>query len=163
MEERTKKWVVGISVGTAFLSLMGVVYCAEETHQMRDMIAGSTERIREMSHVDIDKRMVDQMVQKAVREQAGNAVRGAAEKVEHDMMADIRNRVKQAVQNQTNDIGKKVAKQVGDEIADISRDEIMDSVIQEVTDQLVEKLSDDLDNEVGRIGKIYTGIAAALR
>ena len=52
---------------------------------------------------------------------------------------------------------------MSEEIEDISRDEIMDTVIQEVTDQLIEKLSSDLDNEVGKVGKIYQGIAAALR
>ncbi len=162
-ENKKRKYIVGFSIGAAVVSLFGIAVCADKMNTMQKMIAGSTERINQMTHVDLDKRMVDQMVQKAVREQSGSVVRDAASKVEHDMMADIRNRVKQAVQNQTNEISKKVSKKVAEEIADISRDEIMDTVIQEVTDKLVEKLSDDLDEEVGRVGKIYQGIAAALR
>lgn len=163
MQEKTKNYVIGFSLGAAALSLLGIGYCSGEMRKMQKMIAGSSERIRELSHVDIDRHLVDQMMQKAVREQAGSVAREAADKVEHDLLADIRNRVKQAVSNQTNEIGKKVAKQITEEIADISHDEIMDNVIQEVTDKLVEKLSDDLDDEVGRVGKIYQEIAAALR
>ena len=164
MEKETKrKVIVGVSVGAAVLSLFGVACCLDETRQIKNIVAGSSERIREMSHVDIDKRMVDQMVRDSVKSQAGSVVRDAAQRVEHDTMADIRNRVKQAVQNQTERISKDVSAKLADEISGISRDDIIDEVVKEVTDKLVEKLSDDLDNEVGRIGKIFQGIAATLK
>ena len=152
-----------ICLGSSLLCLLGMGYSWTQVRNIRRMVAGSTERIREMSHVDIDRRMVDQMIQKAVREQAGIAARDAADKAGHDIMADMKNRVRQAVQNQTGELTKKVAQKMADEIYDIKREEIVDDVVSATTEKLVDKLGDELDNEVGKIGKVFTGIAAAMR
>lgn len=163
MTDNTKNILIGLGFGIAGLSLGGMVYSGLQVRSMKKMIAGSTERISQLSHVDIDKRLVDQMVQKAVRDQAGSAARFAADKVSHDVLADMRNRVKQAVNNQASEINKRVAMTIADEMEDISKDQIMEDVISATTEKLVDKLGDELDSEVGRIGKIYQGIAAALR
>lgn len=163
MKENTKNILIGAFAAIAGLSTFGVVYTSMQTRNMRKMIAGSTERIANLSHVDIDRRMVEQMIQKSVRDQAGAAAREAADKVQHDVAADLKNRVKQIIGNQASEINRKVASTIADEMADINRDDIVEEVISQTTEKLVDKLGDDLDNEVGRIGKIYKGIAAALQ
>lgn len=163
MKENTKNILIGAFAAIAGLSTLGVVYTSMQTRSMRKMIAGSTERIANLSHVDIDRRMVEQMIQKSVRDQAGAAAREAADKVQHDVAADLKNRVKQIIGNQTQEINRKVASTIADEMAEINRDDIVEEVISQTTEKLVDKLGDDLDNEVGRIGKIYKGIAAALQ
>ena len=163
MTDNTKNILVGLSFGIAGLSLGGMVYSGLQARSMRKMITGSAERIAQMSQVDIDRRLVDQMVQKAVRDQAGSAARAAADRAANDVLADMRNRVKQAVANQTSEINKKVAMTIADEMENVCRDDIVEEVISQTTEHLVDKLGEDLDNEVGRIGKIYKGIAAALQ
>ena len=162
MTDNAKNFLIGLGFGIAGVSVLGVTYTSFQARAMKRMIAGSAERISQMSHVDIDRRLVDQLVQKSVREQAGSACRNAADSVRSEIMADMRNRIKQAVQNQTASINKQVAKTIADEMAEVNRDEIIENVISATTERLVEKLGDELDAEVGRIGKIYKGIAAAL-
>ena len=163
MKDNTKNILIGLFAGIAGLSVLGVTYTSLQARAMKKMIAGSAERISQMSHVDIDKRLVDQLVQKSVREQAGTACRNAADSARNEIMADMRNRVKQAVQNQASSINKQVAKTIADEMAEVNKDEIIEEVISATTERLVDKLGDELDCEVGRIGKIYKGIAAALQ
>lgn len=163
MKENTKDWVVGFSIGAAALSLFGIGFCVNRMNTMQEMLGASTEHIKSMSHVDIDKRMVDRLVEQSVKEQTSKVAQSAANRVVNDMANDIRNRVKQSVGNQTAKIHDKVSKALADEIAQMDKDEIIDDVVKATTDQLIEKLSDDLDNEVGRVGKIYKGIAAALQ
>ena len=162
MKENIKNVLIGIGFGIAGISTVGLCYSVVQTANMKRMIAGSTERISQLSHVDIDQRLIDRMVQKSVKEQAGYATRMAAENIQRETLADIRNRVKQAVSNQTDTISKKVAANIVDQISESDKDEIIEQVIGATTDRLVEKLGDDLDSEVGKIGKIYQGIAAAL-
>ena len=163
MTDNTKNILIGLGFGIAGLSIMGMAYSGFQARSMKRMIAGSTERISQLSQVDIDHRLVDQMMQKAVREQAGVAARSAADKVQHDVMADMKNRVRQAVSNQASEINKRVAMTIADEMEDVSKDEIIEEVISATTEKLVDKLGEELDDEVGRIGKIYKGIAAALQ
>lgn len=152
-----------VGVGFGFLGLMGAAFCADELNKTRKMLGVATGKISEMSQVDIDKALVDDLVKKAVQTKAGEVVRNAAQSVKDDVTADIRNRVKQSVSGFAGEINKKVAKQIADEMSHVDRDEIVDEVIKRTTEKLVDKLGEDLDNEVGRIGKIYKGIAAALQ
>lgn len=163
MEEKTKNIIVGVSIGTAILSLLGISYCADQMNAVKSMVGASTERIRNLSHVDIDRGMVDRMVEDSVRKQAGDAARAAAMKAKDEIMTDMRNRVKQAVNNQKGEIAKKVAAKFAEEISETDKNDIISDVIDATTDKLIEKLGDDLDSEVGRIGKIYKGIAAVMQ
>ena len=163
MSDNTKNILIGLGFGIAALSIGGMTYSCHQTRSMKRMIAGSAERIAQLSQVDIDRRLVDQMTQKAVRDQASYAARAAADKVSGEVLADMRNRVKQAINNQASSINKRVAEKIAEEMEDVSRDEIFEEVISATTEKLVDKLSDELDNEVGRIGKIYKGSAAALQ
>ena len=167
MKESTKRnLIIGFGVfgiTTGVLGLTGVGICMRRTNTMKQIIAGSAERIKDLSHVDIDHRMVESMIQKSVREQAGTVARDAADKIRHEVESDLKNRVKQVIGNQTAEINKQVAKAVSDEMAKVNRDDIIEDVVAQTTEKLVDKLSEELDAEVGRIGKIYKGIAAALQ
>lgn len=153
----------GLGIGLGCVGLASAAISAHGANACKRMISDSTRRIGEMSHVDIDRSIVDQAVQKAVHEQAADAVRLAADKVQHDMSADIRNRVKQVVDNRKQDMVKQVSDKLATEMSKIDRDSIMDPVIEAVTEKLVDKLGDELDEEIGKIGAIYKGIAAAMR
>ena len=87
----------------------------------------------------------------------------AASAAEQRMRNDIANRVKQAVEKSMGRVNEYVAKQMAEEGEGITRDDIIDDVVEKTTEKLVEKLGDELDGEVGRIGKIYQGIIAALK
>ena len=163
MKDSTKNIIVGLSIVATALSTAGAVYSAVENRSIRKMVSGSTERIKNLSTIDIDQKMVDMMVKKAVHDKSAQAVTTAADAIKHDMMADIKNRVKQAVSNQTSSLTEDVAKKFTDEIASISRDDIRSDVVTNVTEKLTEKLSNELDGEIGRVVKVAQGITAALR
>ena len=163
MEERSKNWVVGISLCVAGMSLAGVGVCIFQTREARRMIAGAAEHVRDLSHVDIDQKMVDRLVMSSVKEQAHDAAKTAADRAGKCILADMTNRVKQVVNSKATDINRQVAEKIAEEVSDLKRDDIIEDVVSATTEKLVEKLGDDLDSEVGRIGKIYQGIAEALR
>lgn len=157
------KWIVGGSLAVAGLSLVAAALSASEVLRSRKLIGDATERISQLSHVEIDQRLVDQAVRDSIRTQSHAAVERAAKSAENRMNGDISNRVKQAVEKCMSGINERVAKKIASEMTDVERDEIMDEVISKTTDALVEKLGDELDGEIGRIGKIYQGIAAAIK
>lgn len=163
MKETTKNFLIALGFGIAGVSVTGAVYMAVETHNMKKMLAGSAARISQMSHVDIDRSLVDRMVQKSVHDQASSVCRTAAERIQNDVTADLRNRVKQAVANQTASISKQVAKKIAEEMSETDKDDIVESVVEATTERLVEKLGDEIEDETSRLGKVVQGIVAAMR
>ena len=147
--------MVGIGLGAVGFGC----YCAHQTKVCRELIGAASTRIAEMSQVDIDQSIVDRAVEKAVREQSGNAVNRALSRIEEQTKADLRNRVKQAVANASEKINSRVALQLVKETEELSADEIRKDVVEQATEKLVEKLAEELDDEVGKIGEVYLNIA----
>lgn len=163
MEQETKIMIVTTgAIGLSIISAGCAVLSLLSARDSRRAIRGSTERLSRMSHVDIDKAIVDKALSEAVRNKSGEAVREAAARAENRMRADIGNRVHQAVSESMKKINREVANRLTLELSDVERDDIIRDVISQTTDALVEKLEENLDEEVGKIGKIYQGIAAAI-
>lgn len=152
----------GGMVGLGLLSFGCAAFSANEANASRKMIQGATDRISRMSRIDIDQGIVDKAVGDAIYRKSAEAVNRAAKSAENRMMNDIQNRVRQAIEKSAGNINERVARKIAQEMASVERDEIMNEVIKKTTEALVEKLGDELDGEVGRIGKIYQGIAAAI-
>jgi hypothetical protein len=154
----------GICAAATITSVLCAGACLSELSASRKLLGDSTERIRNMSHVEIDQRVINDAVSKVVREKSGDAVRAAVTRVESATNADIQNRVRQAVEKQYGRIGSKVAKRIAEELeSDTVYSDIRDEVVSQAVDKLNEKLSDELDSEIGKIGKVYQGIAAVLK
>ena len=154
----------GVCVGSTLLATFCAIACADRLNSIKKIVGESTERIQSMSHVEVDQQIINNAVSKVVREKSGDAVKAAVQRVESATNADIQNRVRQAVEKQYSRIGDKVAKRIAEEISDkYSRQDIIDKVVSQTVDELTEKLGDELDEEIGRIGKVYQGIAAALK
>ena len=163
MNETMKNAMIGVCIALGLTGIGCAIYSASEASQARKLIGGAADHIGQMSHFDIDQRVVDQAVQDAVKRKSGEAVSRAASAAEQRMRNDIANRVKQAVEKSMGRVDEYVAKQMAEEVEGITRDDIIDDVVEKTTEKLVEKLGDELDGEAGRIGKIYQGIVAALK
>lgn len=163
MSDNLKNALMGVCIALGLTGIGCAIVSANEASEARRLIGGAAERIGRLSHFDIDQRVVDQAMQDAIRKKSGEAVNRAAEAAEQRMRNDISNRVKQAVEKSAGKIGDRVAQKFASELKDIERDDIMEDVIEKTTEKLVEKLGNELDGEVGRIGKIYQGIAAAMK
>lgn len=155
--------IAGVGVVSGIVGMCVADKCYNEVTECRKILGDSEKRIREMSHVDIDQHIVNETMRKVVKEKAGEAVNSARRMIENDMSADLRNRVKQVVGNKSDEINRKVAEQLAKEMAEVDKDEITSQVIEATTEKLIDKLSDDLDKEVGKIGKVYKGIAAIMQ
>jgi hypothetical protein len=154
----------GICTASAVVSIVFAACSARDVADTKKILGESVDRIRNMSRIDIDQRVINDAVSKVVREKSGDAVRAAVNRVETAANADIQNRVRQAVEKQYGRIGDKVAKRIAEEISDkYSRQDIIDEVVSQTVDKLTEKIGDELDSEIGKIGKVYQGIAAALK
>ena len=161
--ERKNKILTGALIGVGLGALGLGLYCGRQTRICRELIGSANRRIADMSNVDIDQNIINRAVEKAVREQSGSAVNAAVARIEEQTKADIRNRVKQAVGNATEKINARVATQIAKQTEELCVDDIKEDVVKHTTEMLVEKLSDDLDNEIGKIGKVYLSIANAIK
>lgn len=156
-----KDWIVGgCLLAVTGLSVFGIAYSCNQTRAMRCAVLGSAEKIKDLTHIDIDQDMVDHLVQKSVKEQASSVAHEAANKIRTEYANDLRNRVGQCLKLKSSDIEKQVAKEIRDQISGMDKNDIISDVVDRTTELLADKLSEDLDAEVGRIGKIYKGIAA---
>ena len=163
MKETTKNIIIGTSLfGVTVLSLTGFGYSVSQMRAMRKAIINSTERIKDMAQVDIDQKMVDTLVRKAVCEQAGTVAKNAANRAANEFTADMKNRVKQFLNNRVVDIDGQIARHLTDNITGLDKQQILDDVTSQATDMLIEKLGNDLDGEVGKIGQVYKGLAAIM-
>lgn len=163
MKETTKNIIIGTSLfGVTVLSLTGFGYSVSQMRAMRKAVINSTERIKDMTQIDIDQKMVDTLVRKAVREQAGTVAQNAANRAANEFTADMKNRVKQFLNNRVVDIDGQIAKHLTDNITGLDKQQILEDVTSQATDMLVEKLGNDLDGEVGKIGQVYKGLAAIM-
>lgn len=161
MKEKTKAIIIasaGTVVGVTGLICLG--YSVHQVRSMRRVLLGSAEKIAELSHVDIDQTIVNNMVKKAVQEQASAAAAKAANKAVDVCGADMINRVKQILQNKKIDIETQLSDEILKQISQTDKDDIIDDVTEKASEMLVEKLGEDLNAEIGRMGKIYKGIAA---
>ena len=165
MDNRVKIWLAfGFCAVSAVTAAVLAEKSASELEEVRKLIGESTERIQSMSHVEVDQQIINNAVSKVVREKSSDAVRAAVQRVESATNADIQNRVRQAVEKQYGRIGDKVAKRIAREIeSDSAYNDMRSEVINSAVEKLTEKLGDELDEEIGRIGKVYQGIAAALK
>ena len=163
MTENMTKALAWVGFGVGVMGIAAAAYSMDQANACKRMISDSQKRISELTNVDVDQYIVNEAVRKAVREQASEAVGHARRQIEKDMSADLRNRIKQAVGNKTEEINKQVADQLAKEMDAVDKDEIISQVMDATTDKLIDKLGDDLDHEVGKIGKIYKGIAAVLQ
>lgn len=155
--------IAGAGVVSGIIGMCVADKCYNEVAECRKLLGDSEKRIRELSSVDIDQHIVNETMRKVVKEKAGEAVNSARRMIENDMSADLRNRVKQVIGNKSDEINRKVAEQLAKEMAEVDKDEITSQVIEATTEKLIDKLSDDLDKEVGKIGKVYKGIAAIMQ
>ena len=161
MKEKTKAIIIALTstaIGVTGLTCLG--YSIYQVRSMRRVLLGSAQKINELSHVDIDQAVVDNMVKKAVKEQATTVASKAATKACDIVTADMINRVKQLVSNKQGEIETQLATEILDMITKADKNEIVEDVTEKASEMLVEKLGDDLDAEVGRMGKIYKGIVA---
>jgi len=162
MDNRVK---IGLAFGFCTVSAVTAIAFAEkssrELEEVRKLIGDSTDRIRNMSHVEVDQQIINDAVSKVVREKSSDAVKAAVQRVESATNADIKNRVRQAVEKQYGRIGDKVAKRIAE--SDTAYNDMRTEIINSAVEKLTDKLGDELDSEIGRIGKVYQGIAAALK
>ena len=160
MEKSTVVAITGASLGVIGLTCLG--YSMSQIHSMRTILLGSAKRINELSHVDIDQEMVNNMVKRSVKDQASTVAEKAATVVAKSCTNDMTNRIKSLLGNKKMDIEKMLSDEVLKQISETDKHEIVEKVTAKASEMLAERLSNDLDSNVGRMGKIYSGLMAMM-
>ena len=181
-EENKKKKEIVIDkdklliVGCVVLSLASAgiaLYSTRKLGSIGHKLNLSIKDLKNLTHIDISNKLVDQYTEKAVSKAADKAAEKAVDQIREDFSVIMQDKVGNAIHDRYSDIKDDVAREVKRQISKISiaslKSQIVDDVKDELKDEVKDRIDDEIDDilssyndQLNSIGKIYSSIAESM-